>query len=140
MARLIVKVISLLFLASVFIGCSAQWHIKRAVLKDPSVLERREIRLDTVIITQPEIVRDTFVMLQHDTINDTIDGIRYQLIRQTDTFAIEIECPADTVKVEVVRNVPQVRYAPLTWWQRNGWKVILCTLIIVLIYNAQKNE
>lgn len=130
----ITVVLSSLLFVLVTSGCSAQWHIKRAVYKDPSVLQNREIRIDTVIFTKPEIARDTFVMLQFDTINDTINGIKYQLIRQVDTFNIEIECPADTIRIDVIKRVPQVKYIPLTWWQRNTWKFLIIAFLLLLFY------
>ena len=132
--RGIIKIISILMLAQMILGCSAQWHVQRAVLKDPSILEYREVKIDTVIVTKPINITETFTLVEHDTIENVVDNIKYKIIRSVDTFNIEIECPPDTVKVEVVKNIPQVKYIPLTWWQKNRWWIVIVSFIILFLY------
>jgi len=121
----IVRLLSIAAMSLLMFGCSAQWHVQRAVLKDPSILEYREVRLDTVVVTEPQIVKSIEYLTNYDTIENVVDDIRYKIIRQVDSFEIEIECPPDTVKIEVIKNVPQVKYIPLTWWEKNRWWIFL---------------
>ena len=121
----IVRLLSIAAMSLFMFGCSAQWHVQRAVLKDPSILEYREVRLDTVVVTEPQIVKSIEYLTNYDTIENVVDDIRYKIIRQVDSFEIEIECPPDTVKIEVIKNVPQVKYIPLTWWEKNRWWIFL---------------
>lgn len=49
-------------------GCSAQWHLQRAVKKDPTIL-----KADTVEIVIPEIIVDTVFENKLDTVDLTQD-------------------------------------------------------------------
>ena len=140
MYRLLIWAAGLTVAFFVLTGCSAQWHIQRAVLKDPSVLENREIRLDTVVITKPVIARDTLVLQEYDTIENVVNGIEYRIIRRVDTFQIDIECPPDTVEIEIIKNIPQVKYIPLTWWQKNRWWIFLLVAVGLVVYIAAKGQ
>ena len=119
-------------------GCSAQWHVQRAVLKDPSILEYKEVRLDTVVVTKPVQMTDTFTLKEYDTIQNVVNGIEYKIIRRVDTFKVDIKCPPDTLRIEVVKNVPQVKYIPLNWWQRNSWWMFIVVGAIILLYVVKK--
>jgi hypothetical protein len=112
----------------------AQKMVDKAVRLNPDLLQTQEIRIDTLIITKAQIERDTFTLKEYDTIQNTINGIEYKIIRQVDTFHVQIECPPDTVQVEVIRKVAQVKHIPANWWQRNNWWIFLIILILVILY------
>ena len=126
-----VVVSSVIILFFVMTGCSAQWHVKRAVLKDPSILDYKEVRLDTVIVTKPVQMTDTFTLREYDTIVNRVNGIEYKIIRRVDTFNLDIKCPPDTVRIEVVKNVPQIKYQPLSWYNRPGIWIMFIVIAAV---------
>ena len=56
------KVFKFLFLALLITSCSAQWHLKRAIKKDPNILKGKDttIVFDTMIVTKDYYHEDTF--------------------------------------------------------------------------------
>jgi len=91
-----------LFLCS----CSAEWHLTRAILKDPTIIETDTIR-DT-IITEGRSATDSVRLpkLKPCSLNVTIpidtNGVRGQIYVQGEWIRYEVECPGDTL----YRTVP----------------------------------
>jgi hypothetical protein len=91
-----------LFLCS----CSAEWHLTRAILKDPTIIETDTIH-DT-IITQGQSASDSVRLpkLRPCSLNVTIpidtNGVKGQIYVQNEWIRYEVECPADTL----YRTVP----------------------------------
>ena len=148
--KILVAVITLLILVLILSGCSVKtavgWKketrqnilLNKVVAMNKDVLNPVEIRFDTVIVTDVVQATDTFIVTEHDTIMNTINDIKYRIIRRVDTFQIDIECPPDTVKLEVVKYVDQVKIVPLTWWQKNRWWVFIVLLSAIFLYILQK--
>ena len=116
--------IGLLFLTQ---GCGAKWHLKRAVAKDPTIVERVAVKLDTIVVTEIKAVHDTLVLSQYDTIEVERNGVRVQLMRIHDTIQVTAECLPDTIQVTQVVKVPQVVY------KENELKLIDKVLILSII-------
>lgn len=102
-----VLITGLLFLLQ---GCGARWHLSRAIAKDPTILDRKEIVLDTIIITENKAIRDTFFLKMVDTIKIERDGVRVELTKLYDTIQISAECLPDTIRLRETIEVPQVVY------------------------------
>ena len=77
-------IILLLFLSS----CSSTYHIKKAIKKDPNILQDKVI-VDTLKIESIDsvayVVNDTVRYTYFKTIRDTIISIRYKYIRNPKT-------------------------------------------------------
>ncbi len=90
-------------LAISFAGCSAKWHIKRAIKKDPTILQADTVTVrDTVFIA--EIRHDT-AFLMRDSIDTFIvekERLHVKILRFRDTLKVAAKCEADTV-VRVVK-------------------------------------
>jgi len=99
-------------------SCGAQWHLKRAIAKDPEILNQRVVRLDTVVVTDSIVAKDTLVLNQIDTITTIKERVKIKVMRSHDTIRVEVECPPDTVRV--VKEVPidQLVYVS----KSTGWK------------------
>lgn len=121
-----VLIVGLLFLTT---ACGAKYHLKRAVAKDPTILESVALKLDTIVVTENKAIHDTLVLQQYDTIKIERNGVRVQLKRLYDTIQITAECLPDTIRIEKVVNVPQVVYK-----KRNSQ--VINTLLIVLFFLA----
>lgn len=119
-----VLIVGLLFLTQ---GCGAKYHLKRAIAKDPTILDSVAVRVDTTIITENKLIQDTLVLKQYDTIEIQRNGVRVQIKRLYDTLHIEAECLPDTIRIEKVVNVPQVVY------EERSSGVIDKALIVLLI-------
>lgn len=91
-------------------SCGAQWHLKRAIAKDPTIAQDTVLRIDTTIITESIELRDTITLLKLDTITIERDGVVVHIERRFDTLLVDVECPPDTVRV--FKEVPLVQYIP----------------------------
>lgn len=101
----------LIVFATLLSSCSANWHLKRAIKKDPSLKRDTIVKIDTAIVTQEKILSDTIVV--SDTIVREIksDGVVIRLQKIHDTIKVEAICESDTIRitkeVEVIRYVEQ---------------------------------
>jgi hypothetical protein len=89
---------NLLFLISAILltGCSANYHLKRAIAKGANVyIERR----DTTIITKERTLRDTLILNTVDSVVVTKDKVIVKLVRNHDTIRLSAICKSDTIKV-----------------------------------------
>ena len=88
-------------------SCSAQWHLKRAIAKDPTIVGDTIIRIDTSVVTESIRAVDTLVVT--DTVVREIvrEGVKIKLQRIHDTIRVDVVCPPDTIRV--VANVPVER-------------------------------
>ena len=89
----LVKLMLVLSLTS----CSAQWHLKKAVQKDPTILEKDTLVVTDTVVTQPVAITDTVTLKQHDTITIVKDRLKVQLVKVNDTITINAECASDTI-------------------------------------------
>ena len=88
-----VKLIIMLLLTS----CSAQWHLKKAVHKDPTVLEKDTLVVTDTVVSPPVAITDTVIMKQHDTITLVKDRLRVNIVKVNDTITIDAICDSDTI-------------------------------------------
>ena len=106
-------------------GCSANWHLKKAIAKNPTLLTEGvilETVTDTIEVVVPELRVDTLHEWSVDTVTTYVDRVRIRTKVDTvqRTVYIEVVCPADTVYVEhttertVIR--PQVKPRRNWWW------------------------
>ena len=88
-----VKLIIMLLLTS----CSAQWHLKKAVHKDPTILEKDTLVVTDTVVSPPVAITDTVIMKQHDTITLVKDRLRVNIVKVNDTITIDAICDSDTI-------------------------------------------
>ena len=106
------------FLILLLSSCTAQWHIRQAVSKDPSIfLNNKAIVLRDTVYTN-SIRVDTLAHFISDTITIEKERLRIQIKRIHDTLRVVGECRADTI--EVIREVqlpPTIEYRPSPKWK-----------------------
>ena len=112
-------------IALLLTSCSANWHIKRAVKKNPGILTHVTI-FDTIIIKEEKVLHDTFVTTEYDTITMEDSFVYTQVIREKDIIKVYTKCKADTVRITKTLP-PQVEYIE----NRNDWKRSLDWLLII---------
>ena len=126
----------LIVVATLLSSCSANWHLKRAIAKDPSLKRDTIIKLDTTVLTQEKILTDTIVV--SDTIVREIksDGVVIRLQKIHDTIKVEAICESDTIRimkeVEVIRYVEQKKTSIFD--KANSLIKSLIALIVVLFF------
>ena len=89
----LVKLTLVLLLTS----CSAQWHLKKAVHKDPTVLKKDTLVVTDTVVSPPVAITDTVIMKQHDTITLVKDRLRVNIVKVNDTITIDAICDSDTI-------------------------------------------
>ena len=107
-----VKYILLILLLS---SCSANWHLKQAIKKEPEILLRpAEVKTvyDTMtVITEGERV-DTVFHASVDTFYIEREKVRSRIVKIHDTVEVEVWCEPDTIRVpyksEVTLLQPEV--------------------------------
>lgn len=126
----VIRVVLLIAAFTMLSGCGSQWHLKRAIAKDPTILADTIVRFDTTIVTDSRTLVDTLVI--RDTIMREIvrDGVKVRLQIVRDTIRFDVECPPDTIRV--VRDVAVER---LIYKERKSEGVIvqLTRLLGVLV-------
>ena len=86
--------LSLILLLS---SCSAQWHLKKAVQKDPMILKKDTLVVQDTFVVPPVVLKDTVTLKQHDTIIITKDRLRVKIVKVNDTLIIDAKCDSDTI-------------------------------------------
>ena len=132
----------IVIVALVVQSCGAQWHLKRAIAKDPTILADAIVRVDTTVVTQSIRAVDTLVV--RDTITREIvrEGVQIKVKRIHDTIRVDVVCPPDTVRVVAEVPVEQVviREKALPLYRRviNILYLILAILILAWVYKLTK--
>lgn len=126
-----------IFIIFVLSGCSAQWHLKQAIKKDPTILiEDTIIYRDTIVIRDSIISLDTFVMAKIDTITIVNEGIKTEIIRYHDRFIVKQKIKSDTMFLEKRISVPKIIHktsCPKYWiWLVCGLMALIVFLIFLL--------
>ena len=100
-------------------SCSANWHLKRAIAKDPSIVQPPEVEIvDTTIIIEEIRAETTFVSLPMDTVTIEKERLRIQIKRIHDTLMVDGVCMTDTIRIiEEVELPPVIKYEPRPTWQ-----------------------
>ena len=124
------------------IGCSPEWHLKRAVQKDPSILQMKTMIVTDTVVTEPIAVRDTVTISQVDTVEIVKDKFRVKIMRSYDTLIIDGGCDSDTIVRTVTVSVPQLvsRESGLQRVQRyTFWGLVTLLLIAIAILVVRKS-
>lgn len=129
--------ISLLILTSL-IGCSAEWHLNRAIKKDPNIIDTGVvIKWDTIFTISEKVVYDTFVTTEYDTLVmwDSINKIETQIIRVKDTLFVRTKVLPDTIEIiKQMRSKPRKTiYLPIPWYENMFFWALAVLLVIVWI-------
>ncbi len=109
MARWILNPITIVAIeALLFTSCGAEYHLRRAIAIDPTIVKPTAVRFDTIVVTKERKLTDTIVMNDVDTITIQNDRVRVRLVRSYDTLRVEGTCLPDTIRINVIRQIPQV--------------------------------
>lgn len=126
--------VRLLWLVSVALllqGCGAQWHLKRAIAKDPEIVKDIAIKMDTVVITEAVELRDTITIKEVDTIQIVKNGVVVDIRKHYDTIEVDVQCPPDTIRITKEVKVPQ--YIPEKKNKNIGTGVVLGFIFALVI-------
>ena len=116
-------------------GCSAQWHLKRAIAKDPSIITERIVeRWDTVKVPPIRIVDTLEIPAEGDSSMMDNDTVRVVITRYKDKFVVKTEVKERVVPHYVrVECPPQVDVKP-SWFQRAKDVTLYLLLVLLAIF------
>tara|TARA_R110001592_G_scaffold123527_7_gene331517 strand:+ start:64 stop:504 length:441 start_codon:yes stop_codon:yes gene_type:complete len=97
-------------------GCSTQWHLQRAIKKDPTILVQDTVVVMDTVVTNPTAVLDTVTISKVDTIEIVKNNFRVKIMRSYDTLIIDGGCESDTI----VRTV-EVPIEKIVYHEREKW-------------------
>jgi len=117
-----------------FSACGAQWHLKRAIAKDPEIVKEKVVRVDTTVITEKVNVSDTIRIKEVDTIQIVKNGVVIDIQRSYDTIMVDVECPPDTVRIIKEVEVPQ--YIPEKKTKNIGFGVVLGFIFALVLIST----
>ena len=90
-------------------SCSAGWHLRKAISKEPNILMQRDTVVETEVVIQEKTVTEKLIVNQIDTVILTSpDGVQVRLERIYDTVMVDVICPPETVMVETIVELPPV--------------------------------
>ncbi len=124
--------IPLLFLTS----CSAGWHIKKAIAKDPSILQKDTLVIrDTLQVVTNNVSTDSTFILSKDTVVIQKDNLTIRHYYHKDSVYIWGECESDTIKVEYYKEIPVEKLVYNESWKMPKyfwWLIIVGVVLFVL--------
>ena len=91
-------------------GCSAEWHLKKAIKKNPSLIQLSVHTIDTIVIRDSFAFSDTFVTKTTDTITIEKEGVKTIVYRDHDIIKVRTIVKPDTIRIQKTIRVPQVMY------------------------------
>ena len=118
-------------------SCGAQWHLKRAIAKDPTIVQERTEKLDTVVITQEKLVRDTIVLKRIDTTTIERNSVRIKIRRIHDTIQVQAECLSDTIRIVKEIKVPKIVYKEKKTTFGLVKLIIILVILLILVNLAR---
>lgn len=101
------KIIVLLVMLT---GCSAEWHLKKAIKKNPSLIQPSVHTIDTIVIRDSVTFTDIFVSKTIDTLTIEKEGVKTIVYRNHDVIRIKTIVKPDTIRIQKTIRVPQVYY------------------------------
>ena len=135
----IASVILILCLTS----CSANWHLKQAMKKDPTLVKPKIVKvIDTLIVTDSFVHLDTFVAKELDTIVLDNDKSQIVIYKIRDRFIVKTKIKSDTIRVVKNIEMPSV----IEYHEKKSilnemlvWLFVGCWLIgVIILYYAKK--
>jgi hypothetical protein len=114
-------------------GCSAEWHLSKAVCKNPELLKGKTMIVTDTVVTEPIVVKDTVTISQVDTVEIVKDKFRVKIMRSYDTLIIDGGCDADTIVRTLEVKVPVVEYKERSTFFDKIYKSSFYILIISII-------
>ena len=123
-----------LFLLALLSRCSANWHLRKAISKDPAILQPKEVFLIDTLVVSEGIRVDTLAYFNTDTLTIERERLRVQIKRIHDTIRVTGECLPDTIRiVERVELPPRIKYVEKeSKWLRMLLWIALAVAVLIL--------
>jgi hypothetical protein len=118
-------------------GCSAQYHLKKAIKKCPEMAQISVYGIDTIFVRDSVTITDTFTTKTIDTLTIEKDGVKTIVYRNHDVIRIKTVVKADTIRfTKTITLPPQIQYKErisLPQMVGVGLALILALLFLILL-------
>jgi hypothetical protein len=114
-------------------SCSAQWHLKRAVKKDPSIIQESTVTVEDTVVLPPVVITDTVTTKQHDTIIVEKERLKIKIVKKQDTLIINGQCASDTIVRTIEVPVPSIVMKDSDRWYNKVYKFSFYLLLLLLL-------
>jgi hypothetical protein len=131
------KLVQSILITILLTSCSAQWHIKRATKKNPSILQDSVV-FDTVVVVEQHEIRDTFTTTEYDTITLEDSFVYTQVIREKDIIKVYTKCKADTIRI-TKKLPPQIKYIEQKSLLKKTLDYFVVILLLILLIRISWN-
>lgn len=126
-----------------FASCSANWHLNRAIKKDPSLLKGGDTVLvhDTVVTTKERVLYDSFVTTEYDTVTIEDSFVYTQVIRKDNVIKVYTKCKSDTIRITTnvpFKLPPKVVKNNMTDLETVFWVIVILLLLLNIIRFVSK--
>ena len=129
-----------MFLATLLLtGCSAEWHLSKAIKKDPQLLKPTTMIVTDTVVTEPIAVRDTVTISQVDTVEIVKDKFRVKIMRSYDTLIIDGGCDSDTIVRTIEVPVQTLSYTAHDKWYHKLYKYSFWVLVLFFLFTIIKS-
>jgi hypothetical protein len=92
-------------------GCSSEWHLKKAIQKNPAMAQTTTHTIDTLFVSDSVTITDTFTTKTIDTITIEKDGVKTIVYRNHDVIRVHTVVKADTIRyTKTITMPPRVEY------------------------------
>jgi hypothetical protein len=92
-------------------GCSAEYHLKQAIKKNPAMAQISVYGIDTVFVRDSVTITDTFTTKTIDTLTIEKDGVKTIVYRNHDVIRVQTIVKADTIRyTKTIQLPPQIEY------------------------------
>jgi hypothetical protein len=92
-------------------GCSAEYHLKKAIKKNPAMAQISVYGIDTMFVRDSVTITDTFTTKTIDTLTIEKDGVKTIVYRNHDVIRVQTIVKADTIRyTKTIQLPPQVQY------------------------------
>lgn len=129
--RKLIFVISISILSS----CSSQWHLRKAIKKDPNILQTDTItHRDTIRTFTERVEVDSVFSVSSDTTIIIKDNLLIKHFIHNDSVYIRGECDSIFVEIPYEVEIPIDRWIePDDNWLKDNWLIILIALAVAYI-------
>ena len=129
------KLIQAIFIVLVLTGCSAKWHLKQAIKKNPAMAQVSTYTIDTFFVRDSILMTDTFTTKEVDTLTLTKDGVTTIIYRDHDVIRVKTIVKADTIRyTKTITLPPQIKFVDRKKrFEKYGTYLGLILLILLLL-------
>lgn len=123
-------------------SCSAQWHLKQAIKKDPGILKPNTVLFDTLVVIDSFTNIDTFTLNEVDTFISDTGKLKITLYKFKNRYILKTEKEIDTIEIKKeIQCPPSVIQVKEDYWRKCMYSFLigsLLTTVLLSLYYAKK--